>query len=132
MQKSAFIVGPQTAQMLQLGHPWVIADRYTRQWPKAPAGQIIQLADETGRQLATALLDPDDRVVARVLDFSPMDLTPDWIQGRVRQALDLRRRHLDLGDTSAWRLVNGEGDFLPGLTVDCYGDYLMIQLFSRA
>lgn len=132
MQKSAFIVGPQTAQMLQLGHPWVIADRYTRQWPKAPAGQIIQLADETGRQLATALLDPDDRVVARVLDFSPMDLTPDWIQGRVRQALDLRRRHLDLGDTSAWRLINGEGDFLPGLTVDCYGDYLMIQLFSRA
>ncbi|ABA88318.1 SAM-dependent methyltransferase, putative [Syntrophotalea carbinolica DSM 2380] len=132
MKKSAFIVGPQTAQMLQLGHPWVLADRYTRKWPKGNAGDLIQLADEAGRFLATALLDPADRVVARVLDFAPMDLDQNWVHDKVQQALELRQRHLALDDTDAYRLINGEGDFLPGLTVDKYGDYLMVQLFSRA
>jgi len=132
MKESAFIVGPQTIQMLQLGHPWVIADRYTRKWPKSRAGEVIRLADENGRPLATALLDPGDRVVARVLDFAPMELNQEWVHAKVQQALDLRQRHLDLDDSNAYRLINGEGDSLPGLTVDRYGDYLMVQLFSRA
>jgi 23S rRNA (cytosine1962-C5)-methyltransferase len=132
MKKSAYIVGPQTVQMLQLGHPWVTADRYTRKWPKGRAGDVIQLADESGRPLATALFDPADRVVARVLEFGPMELNQEWVHAKVQQALDLRQRHLDLGDSNAYRVINGEGDFLPGLTVDRYGDYLMVQLFSRA
>jgi len=131
MKKSVFTVGPQTEQMLQLGHPWVIADRYTKQWPQGRAGDVIRLADGAGKPLATALLDPADRVVARVLDFSPVELTLEWLVARVQRAFELRQRHLDLSDSNAWRLINGEGDFLPGLTVDRYGDYLMIQLFSR-
>ena len=132
MKKPAFIVGPQTVQMLQLGHPWVLSDRYTKQWPKGRNGDLVRLADEGGRTLAMALLDPDDRIVARVLEFGPMELDQPWIDAKVQQALDLRQRHLDLTDTNAYRLINGEGDFLPGLTVDRYGDYLMIQLFSRS
>lgn len=132
MSKSAFTVGPQTVQMLQLGHPWVLADRYTKQWPKGRAGDLIRLVDESGRMLATALYDPEDRVVARVLEFAPMEFGQAWINDRVQQALELRQRHLDLDGTNAYRLINGEGDFLPGLTVDRYADYLMVQLFSRA
>ena len=52
-----------------------------------------------------------------------------WLRGRLDAALRLRRDHADLGDTDACRLVNGEGDGLPGLTVDRYGDYLMVQLY---
>jgi 23S rRNA (cytosine1962-C5)-methyltransferase len=132
MKKPAFIVGPQTVQMLQLGHPWVLSDRYTKQWPKGRNGDLIRLADEGGRTLGMALLDPDDRIVARVLEFGPMELDQPWIDAKVQQALDLRQRHIDLADTNAYRLINGEGDFLPGLTVDRYGDYLMVQLFSRS
>lgn len=132
MSKSAFSVGPQTAQMLQLGHPWVIADRYTGQWPKGRAGDLIRLVDESGRMLATALYDPGDRVVARVLEFASMELAPQWVHDKVQQAFALRQRHLDLEGTNAYRLINGEGDGLPGLTVDRYADYLMVQLFSNA
>lgn len=132
MSKSAFSVGPQTARMLELGHPWVIADRYTGQWPKGRAGDLIRLVDESGRMLATALYDPGDRVVARVLEFASMELDPQWVHDKVQQALALRQRHLDLEGTNAYRLINGEGDGLPGLTVDRYADYLMVQLFSNA
>jgi 23S rRNA (cytosine1962-C5)-methyltransferase len=132
MKPVSLTVSPQTARMLELGHPWVIADRFTRQWPKGRPGDLVRLVDADGRLLAMALRDPRDRVVARVLAFEAMQLDQAWLSRQVQKALDLRARHADLTDTTAWRLINGEGDGLPGLTVDRYGDHLMLQLFSRA
>jgi 23S rRNA (cytosine1962-C5)-methyltransferase len=126
------IVGPETVRMLELGHPWVVADAYTKKWPAGRSGQIVSLGDAHGRFLATALLDPEDRIVARVLSRQQIQLDRSWLLKRMRSAIDLRSRHANLLDTDAYRLVNGEGDGLPGLTVDCYAGYLMLQLYSAA
>jgi 23S rRNA (cytosine1962-C5)-methyltransferase len=125
-------VGPESVRMLELGHPWIIADSYTKRWPAGSAGQLVPLTDSSGRFLATALLDPGERIVARVLDQNPMELDRHWLGKRLTAAVALRQNHAELGDTDAYRLVNGEGDGLPGLTVDRYGDYLMVQLYSGA
>lgn len=125
------IVGPDTVRMLELGHPWIIADSFTKRWPKAQAGELVQLTDEKGKALATALLDPADRIVARVLDHQPMQLDHGWIKKRLQTAINLRQNHAFLHDTNAFRLVNAEGDGLPGLTVDRYAEYLMIQLYCE-
>ncbi len=117
--------------MLELGHPWVIADSFTRRWPKGKAGELVQLTDERGKPLATALLDPADRVVARVLSFKPMQLDRAWLKQRLQAAIGLREHYLDLQNTNAYRLVNAEGDGLPGLTVDRYAGYLMVQLYCE-
>ncbi len=124
-------VGPDTVRMLELGHPWVIADRFTRQWPAGQPGELICLLNDKGRQLATALFDPNDRIVARVLGQGKLRLDAGWFETKLRQAEHLRQSAL-LEETNAYRLVNGEGDGLPGLTVDRYGDYLMVQLYSAA
>lgn len=131
-QDAAYIVGPETVRMLELGHPWVVADAYTRKWPVGTPGQTVELRDGQSRFLATALLDPDDRIVARVLDRKRIQLDRSWLSERLTCALDLRRQHADLVDSTVYRLVNAEGDGLPGLTVDRYGDYLMLQLYSAA
>lgn len=131
-QPDRWTVGPETVRMLELGHPWVIADSHTRRWPAGQPGQVVELSDSQGRFLATALLDPEDRIVARVLERQPMCLERDWLARRLKAAIAIRHEHADLGDTDAYRLVNAEGDGLPGLTVDCYGDYLMIQLYCAA
>lgn len=117
--------------MLELGHPWIIADNFTKHWPKGKAGDLVQLTDEHGKQLATALLDPADRIVARVLSHHPMQLDRGWIKKRLQAAVNLRQRYADLSDTTAYRLVNAEGDDLPGLTVDRYAEYLMIQIYCE-
>jgi len=132
MKTGRFVVGPETVRMLELGHPWVIADLYTRKWQGGKAGDVVQLADEQGRVLATALLDPADRVVARVLGPGNIHFDRNWVQNRLERAAALRSSHADLGDTSAYRLVNGEGDGLPGITVDRYNEHLMVQLYSAA
>jgi 23S rRNA (cytosine1962-C5)-methyltransferase len=131
MQETTRIAGPETVRMLELGHPWVIADSYTRKWPIGISGQTAELCDSQGRFLATALLDPQDRIIARVLDRKRIQLDRSWLKKRLRNAIELRR-HADLHDTNAYRVVNAEGDGLPGLTIDRYADYLMLQLYSEA
>lgn len=128
----SLVVGPETVRMLDLGHPWVIADRFTKAWPQCQVGEVATLCDDKGRCLATALIDPKERIVARVLrrDGGPCDR--DWLQRRLAAALALRNEHAELSDSNAYRLVNGEGDGLPGLTIDRYGAHLLVQLFTEA
>lgn len=126
-------VSPETVRMLQLNHPWVITDAATRRWPKSlQAGQLVQLVDPQQVFQATALVDPADRVIARVIDRRPLaNISREWVQQRLQQALALRQAILDPESTDAYRLVNAEGDGFPGLTVDCYAGYLLIQAYSR-
>lgn len=132
MKVRRLTVGPETVRMVELGHPWVIADRYTRGWPPGKAGEVVELADGGGRLLGTALLDPEDRVVARLLAPGAVRLDAGWLAGRLERAFALRRDHADLAGTTAYRLVNGEGDGLPGVTIDRYDGHLMIQLYTAA
>ncbi len=132
MAEKQFIVGPDTVRMIERGHPWVIADRFTKSWPQERPGELIRLSDQTGERLATALYSPGERIVARILSRTQISLSREWIRRRLQQALELRLEHLDLTGTTAYRLVNGEGDGLPGLTIDRYGDYLMVQCYTQA
>ena len=81
--------------------------------------------------LPISLLDPQERVVARVLDRLPVQITRSWLVQRCRTAIQLRQ-HANLTTTTAYRLINAEGDALPGITVDRYGDFLLLQLYTAA
>jgi len=124
-------VGAETLRMVKLGHPWVIADRYTKQWPSGKAGELIELVDEENKCLATALYDPKDRIVARILHHGQFHLTRQWLEKQIWNAKNLRQ-YADFEGTNVYRWLNGEGDGLPGVTVDRYGDYLMLQLYTPA
>jgi 23S rRNA (cytosine1962-C5)-methyltransferase len=125
------IVGKETARRLTQGHPWVIADRYTAKWPKADRGTLITLVSEDEHLLGTALYDHGARIVARRLSPGTINLDHLWLTQMFAQA-KASRNWLDFGDTNVARLVNAEGDGLPGLTVDQYGEYLMVQYYTLA
>ncbi len=124
-------IGPETARMLSLGHPWIIADRYTSRWPQGTCGSLIELVAEDGTFMGTALYDPGVRIVARRLSAASVALDRNWLLARLEQAKASRTR-IDPGDTTVLRLVNAEGDGLPGVTVDRYGDFLMVQYYTVA
>ena len=124
-------IGPETARMLNLGHPWVIADRYTSRWPKAECGRLVELVTEKQHSLGTALYDPGARVVARSLSREVVEIDRNWFVACLERAVR-SRSWIDFGATDVARLVNAEGDGLPGLTVDRYADYLMVQYYTRA
>ena len=124
-------VGAQTQRMIELGHPWVIADRYTKSWKTPGVGEIATLVNEKNDFLALALFSPGERIVARVLSQQQESIGKSWFEEKFRQAAQLRR-HIDLSETNAYRLVNGEGDGIPGITLDHYDGYLMLQLYTEA
>jgi len=124
------IIGPDSVRMVTLGHPWIIADSYTKKWPADRAGDLLELTDPEGRFLGTALADPAERVVARLISRKKMQLDLSWLKSRIQKAVTLRERFINREETNAYRIVNAEGDGLPGLTVDRYADYLMLQLYG--
>ena len=124
------VVSPETVRMIELGHPWIIADSHTKKWAPGRAGDLLELVDQQGRFLATALSDPGERVIARIISRKKVTLDPGLLKQRLQAAAKLRRLFIDHAATDAYRLVNGEGDFLPGLTVDRYGEFLMVQLYG--
>lgn len=126
------IIGPETVRMLELGHPWVIADRFTRSWSQLSCGSVAALVNGAGDFIATALIDPHDRIVARVLSRKRINMNSLWLGEKIARAVALRAQHARLEGTTAYRLINGEGDGLPGLTVDCYAGHLLLQLYSEA
>jgi len=87
--------------------------------------------DRKGRFLAVGLFDPDSPIRLRILNQgTPVPVGPAFFRERVQAALDGRRTLLDDPQTTGFRLLNGEGDRLPGLVVDRYGPTLVMKLYS--
>jgi len=109
-------------------HPWLFSGAIHAPSEEPGQGETVLVQDATGSPLAVAAWSPASRIRARVWSFDPVtNIEPAFFRQRLRQAL-ARRGHLLASKTrSACRLVYGESDGLPGLVVDCYGDYLVCQ-----
>src|SRR6185369_6690087 len=122
MSSGKRVLSPESVRMVELDHPWIIADGHTKKWPAGKVGDLLELSDPDGRFLATALSDPEERVVARIISRKKTTLDSNWIESRLQQAIELRQEFIDQKETDAYRLVNAEGDGFPGLTIDRYGN----------
>ena len=117
------------AHHLRGGHPWVFR-RALERLPKIPPGSVVDLT-EGGKFVARGYFDPHSAIAVRVLTLDPKESVDlDFLRGRVRRALALRRELLDLADTDSHRLVHGEGDGLPGVVVDLYAGHAVLKLYS--
>jgi 23S rRNA (cytosine1962-C5)-methyltransferase len=96
-------------------------------------GTTIDLVDSDGEFVGRGLYDSDSAIAVRVLVRRPDRMIDDkLVADRVAAAIDLRRRTLDTSALDAYRLVNGEGDGLPAVVVERYGEHLVVQLYSSA
>ena len=126
MNDTATVSG-RGAQRWARGHPWIFRSDVTRA-PKAPAG-AVRVRDDRGRWLGTALWSPTSEISLRLVDSDAgAVLDTSWWEARIGRAL-ARRSEL-LNETTACRLVHGEGDNIPSLVCDRYDRWLVVQLLS--
>ncbi|MGC9419782.1 MAG: RSP_2647 family RNA methyltransferase [Rhodovulum sp.] len=115
------------ARAIRHGFPWVYADELvTDRRTKALApGSLAVLEDAERRPLALVTVNPQSRIIARVLDRDAgATIGPDWLAARLSAAQALRAR---LYDTPFHRLVHAEADGLPGVVIDRFGEAAVIQ-----
>ena len=121
-------VSRTTARFLSGGHPWVRPDRFTRGLEQLQAGEPVTLVDEGGKRLASALADPAHEICARVYHRRPdMPFIPAQALTRAWE----RRAALHADPmTDCYRVVHGEGDFLPGLRVERYASVFVVLVLA--
>lgn len=133
VRKNTVRLPGDVASRVRLGHPWVYREALGPR-PIAPEpGTSIDLVDPDGEFVGRGLYDADSSIAVRVFVRKP-DIAIDGklIRDRVKAALALRKRTIDLDKLGCARIVNGENDGLPGFVVERYGDYLVTQLYSSS
>jgi 23S rRNA (cytosine1962-C5)-methyltransferase len=107
-------------------HPWI----YRSDLVDPPTGDagIVDVIDEYGRAIGSALWSPASVISLRMLTHEPRVIDRSFWRDRIRAALELRDS-LDI-DANALRLVHAEADGLPSLIVDRYADVLVVQFLS--
>ncbi len=112
-------------------HPWVFSGAVERVQGGVEPGGVVQVVDHNGRFLARAYFNPHSQIQARLLTWKedePIDET--FWHTRLERAIAGRKRLALEPHTTAYRLVNAEADGLPGLIVDKYGDFLVVQCLT--
>jgi 23S rRNA (cytosine1962-C5)-methyltransferase len=120
---------PGHVQPVWAGHPWIFAQAVARVEGGATAGEPIDVVDPKGNWLGRGLYAPGSAIVVRLCTRRPdVELDAAFFASRIERAI-ARRRLLGLPSarTNAYRLINAEGDDLPGLIVDVYADTAVVQ-----
>jgi 23S rRNA (cytosine1962-C5)-methyltransferase len=111
------------------GHPWIFSGAIERTEADAAADAVADVLDYRGQWLARGIYNPKSQIRVRVLTWAKESIDAAFFARRIASAAELRAR-LVSPFTNAYRVVNGEGDFLPGLIVDRYADYLVCEFFT--
>ncbi len=111
------------------GHPWIFSGAIERVEGDSESVGVADVFNCRKNWIARGLYNPRSQIRVRVLTWQKEPIDRDFFSRRLSQALSLRQNYLST-TTNAYRLINGEGDFLPGLIVDRYGDFIVCQFFT--
>lgn len=123
-------ITPKGEKALRGGHPWVYADEVTDVQGDIDNGELADVYTAKKRFLGTGFYNAHSKIRVRIISRNANDRFDRAFWGRrVRYALDYRRTVM-AEDFSCCRLIFGEADSFPGLTVDRFGDVLVTQVLS--
>ena len=120
-------VSKKAESSLKYGHPWVFGDEICDVSRPYANGDIVDVRGPKDNYLGSGYVNDRSKIRVRVISNNPNDRFDEAFYTRqVRYAVDYRRRVMG-DDFSNCRLIFGESDRLPGLTVDRFGEVLVVQ-----
>lgn len=112
------------------GHVWVYATEIQKRFGDPKPGDVVSLQDVRGKPLGSAIYNPQSQISARLFSYRRQDLDLDFFTRRIQRAIKVRES--SGVDVNLCRLVWSESDGLPGVIVDRYGDFLVLQTLTLA
>lgn len=110
-------------------HPWVFSGAVDKIQDEALSGDIIRVFDSRGKFLVKGFINLESQIRVRILTFEDEPVNRQFLFNRIQSAISYRKSIISK-NTNACRLVNSEGDFVPGLIVDKYDIALVMQFNS--
>lgn len=109
-------------------HPWVFDGAVASIDGDLQPGDVVDLLDADGNWLARGWVNPNSSLMVRLLTWDEGErIDEDFVCGKLEDAIKFRERLRIPSHTDAFRLVYSESDGLPGLTIDVYGEFVVVQ-----
>ena len=113
-------------------HPWVFSQALKDIPDNLKPGAPVRLINESGGFLASGYFNSYSQITVRIWGYDENEeIDKNFFVKRIKKAYEIRREYVESIKTDSYRLINGENDFLPGLIIDKYNDYLVIQCHTR-
>jgi 23S rRNA (cytosine1962-C5)-methyltransferase len=128
LAEGSVVISPRGVERIRSGHLWVY--RSDVRTVNAEPGAIVRVTDDRSRFQGRAFYSDKSQIAIRLLTREDQPVNRAFFTERLRRAISYR--HTVVEDTEACRIVYSEGDLLPSLIVDRYGDYLVVQTLSQA
>ena len=126
-----FYITPKGEKMAKTGHPWVFGDEVTKVEGEYQNGDLVDVMTPKGKYIGTGFVNDISKIRVRIISTNTNDKFDEafW-ERRLRYALEYRRTVMGEQDFQCCRLIFGEADQFPGLTVDRFNDLLVTQTLS--
>lgn len=118
---------PKEDLRIRLGESFVYSNEIERLEGKLQSGEIAYVYDSKGHFIGKGFLNTQSKIFVRILSRKDIELDEDFFRNLIQSAASSR---IDLGFNHAYRLFFSEADGIPGLIIDRYEDYLVIQISS--
>lgn len=126
-----FTVTKKGTRWVEGGHPWIYAEEILSKSTEPENGALADAVSESGKYLGTGLYSRESKIGLRLVSRNANDrFDASFWRRRVQYAWDYRKTVLDAEDLSCCRVIFGEADGFPGLTVDRFSDILVTQTLS--
>lgn len=126
MEQCIINLKPGKTHAVEKGNPWIYSDEIENFSGTYQNGDIVEVRNGKGWFVGRGFINDVSKIAVRIMTRNPEEAVDEaLIRRRLRTAADYRRDVM-AGEDS-YRLVYGESDFLPGLTIDKYGDYYVLQ-----
>ncbi len=112
-------------------HPWVFSGALDKVKGTPTNGEVVKVLSANNDFLAYGYFNDQSRVAVRLLEWvEGVTIDKQWYTKKIHAAITSRKHLLANKDTNAYRLIFSEADYLPGLIVDKYADFLSVQILS--
>ena len=111
-------------------HPWIFSGAIDSIDDRLQPGDLTRVESASGDFLGIGYFNSKSQITIRMLSFEETEINAEFFEARIRRAITLRKKFVLGPHTNACRLINSEGDFLPGLVVDLYHNILVVQFLT--
>lgn len=121
------ILGRGKGYRVEQGHPWIYNNEIEKQEPSISNGEIVEVLNFKEKFIGRGYYNAQSQIVVRLLTRSEVQIDRSFFEHKLLQA---RAQREAFGYINNYRLIFGEADGLPGLVIDKFGDYYVMQILT--